>query len=465
MKIFRQNKNKRKTKQKLRKIKCRFNDDEAISSLPILRFNKTVIKYDLDNQMPIKQRKTPLDRNAKEKKDKYEYKKNYKNMPEYKTKWVDAYHLCEFYFRNKTKEELSKIFQQKVTNNTKSLWFPKTDKYSKTNYAVLGGDSYTNQYPIYVVSKGRHNNCKTSYHLSLMEIKHYVVVEPQDVELYKQNLNLEYATILELDMQYKTDYDLINNDIGKHNGTGPGAARNFCWDHSINLGAEYHWVFDDNTTGGFILLYQNYKIKMRTGAFFYSVEEMVKKYKNIAIAGLNYDFFAPATSNLPPYVLNTRIYSYLLIRNDIPYRWRGRYNEDTDLSVRALKQNWCTIQFNSFLAGKANTQTVKGGNTDEFYDKEGTLNKSRMLFYAHPDITKLVWKFGRYHHYINYDIFKQKLQLNDDIDLNNYDAINNYDMKIIEIEPDDFDKQKSYLTDKYKDKLTNYVQPIFRKYE
>jgi len=44
-----------------------------------------------------------------------------------------------------------------------------------------------------------------------------------------------------------------------------------------------------------------------------------------------------------------------LIRNDVPYRWRGRYNEDTDLSLRMLKDRWCTIQFNAFLQGKAAT--------------------------------------------------------------------------------------------------------------
>lgn len=32
-----------------------------------------------------------------------------------------------------------------------------------------------------------------------------------------------------------------------------------------------------------------------------------------------------------------RAFPCILIQNDIPFRWRGRYNEDTDLSLRALK--------------------------------------------------------------------------------------------------------------------------------
>ena len=114
------------------------------------------------------------------------------------------------------------------------------------------------------------------------------------------------------------------------------------------------------------------------------------------------------------YGMNTRIYSFLLIRNDIPYRWRGRYNEDTDLSLRVLKDGWCTVQFNAYLAAKITTQKVKGGNTEEFYAKEGTLNKSKMLEDMHPDVAKVVWKFSRWHHEVDYSGFKQELKIKDE---------------------------------------------------
>ena len=50
---------------------------------------------------------------------------------------------------------------------------------------------------------------------------------------------------------------------------------------------------------------------------------------------------------------------------------------------------------NEFLAEKAGTQTVKGGNTDEFYAKEGTKNKSKMLVDMHPDVARETFRFGR----------------------------------------------------------------------
>ncbi len=70
------------------------------------------------------------------------------------------------------------------------------------------------------------------------------------------------------------------------------------------------------------------------------------------------------------------------------------------------KAGWCTIQFNAFLQNKLWTQRIKGGNTAEFYEKEGTRPKSEILKQLHPDITNIVWRFGRVHHYVDYSRFK-----------------------------------------------------------
>ena len=120
----------------------------------------------------------------------------------------------------------------------------------------------------------------------------------------------------------------------------------------------------------------------------------------------------------------------LLIRNDIPYRWRARYNEDTDLSLRVLKDGWCTVQFNAFIQEKATTQTMKGGN-EEIY-KNGTLDKSKMLAKLHPDVAEVVWKFNRWHHKVDYKPFK-KNKLKKKKGLKIKKGINNYGMKVVKI--------------------------------
>jgi hypothetical protein len=138
------------------------------------------------------------------------------------------------------------------------------------------------------------------------------------------------------------------------------------------------------------------------------MEEFVDRYENIAIAGPNYMGFAVARYKLPPFILNTRIYSMLLINNKIPYRWRGKYNEDTDLSLRALKDGWCTVQFYAFLGDKVATLTMKGGNTDTVYNTgDKRLEFAKSLCEQHPDVAKLVWRYDRWHHQVNYAPFKK----------------------------------------------------------
>ena len=76
------------------------------------------------------------------------------------------------------------------------------------------------------------------------------------------------------------------------------------------------------------------------------------------------------------------------------------------MSLDMLKAGWCTIQFNAFLQEKMATQTLIGGNTTEIY-QDGTFEKSKMLANEHPDVSKVVWKFGRVHHHVNYNSFKR----------------------------------------------------------
>ena len=282
------------------------------------------------------------------------------------------------------------------------------------------------EYPIYIVSKGRWDTRLTSKALEKANIPYYIIIEKQEYQDYANVIDPK--KILILPTEYQDKYDTCD-DLGSSKSKGPGPARNYAWEHSIALGAKWHWVMDDNIKV-FNRLNRNKMVQVTSGAIFKASEDFVNRYENVAISGFNYDFFVQSKQQHPPYILNTRIYSCLLIRNDIPYRWRGRYNEDTDLSLRALKDKFCTIQFNTFLQEKAQTQTIKGGNTQEFYEKEGTLPKSKMLEDLHPDVAKVVWKFNRWHHHVDYRSFK-KNRLIKKQGLVVPDVVNNYGMKLI----------------------------------
>lgn len=267
------------------------------------------------------------------------------------------------------------------------------------------------KYPIYVISKGRWQNRLTIRALDKMNVSYKLVIEPQEYDLYAQYV----------------DKDKILTLPFSNLGQGSIPARNWVWEHSISIGAEKHWILDDNIED-FNRLNLNMKPRVRTGAMFAAAEDFVDRYKNIALAGFNYYSFAKATEPVPPFHLNTRIYSCILIRNDIPYRWRGIYNEDTDLSLRVLKDGWCTVLFNAFLCGKVTTLRMKGGNTDELYKDDGRKKMAEALVEMHPDVTKVVWKFNRWHHQVDYSGFKNnKLAFKDDyvvkLGVNNFGMI------------------------------------------
>jgi hypothetical protein len=286
------------------------------------------------------------------------------------------------------------------------------------------------QFPLYIPSKGRSEYMMTSKTLTAMGIRHNIVVEPQELDAYRKavrELKL-LTTVIPLDMSYKTKYELCDN-FGLTKSTGSGPARNFIWDHSIEAGYPWHWIMDDNIRD-FYRLHRNLKSRCYSGGAFKAMEDFLLRYKNISMGGPNYELFVPRKSKHPPFVLNTKIYSCNLIRNDLPFRWRGRYNEDVILSLDMLKAGWCTVQFNAFLQDKVATQTMKGGNTTELYHAEGTVKKgsnysdkgtiakSQMLVNEHPDVAKVVWKFGRVHHHVDYSGFKnQKLIRKDNLSI------------------------------------------------
>lgn len=257
-------------------------------------------------------------------------------------------------------------------------------------------------FPLYIVSKGRHDSRLTAKTLDAMGVPFRIVVEEQERDAYASVI--DPARVLVLDPDYQRRYETCD-DLGDTKGKGPGAARNFVWDHAISEGHKWHWVMDDNIDG-FYRCNRNSKILVATGAIFRAMEEFCLRYRNVAMAGPNYEMFVLRRSKYPPFITNTRIYSCNLIRNDVPFRWRGRYNEDTDLSLRMLKAGWVTVQFNAFLQHKKATQRLAGGNTAEFYAKEGTLAKSQMQVALHPDVSRLKWRFNRWHHIVDYRPFR-----------------------------------------------------------
>jgi hypothetical protein len=275
----------------------------------------------------------------------------------------------------------------------KSIWYPKME-YLQQSKKSSSTSVTQGSYPIYVISKGRWETGQTVKTLQKLGIAFKLVVEPQEREHYIWQAGEENVLALPF----------------SNLGQGSIPARNWCWEHAKSLNFSYHWIMDDNIDG-FYKLNNNLKIKIIDENPFQQMENFVTRFSNVALAGPQYEFFACRRSEYAPFRLNTRIYSCILIKNDLPYGWRGRYNEDTDLSLRALKDSWCTVLFNFFLIKKMPTMKMKGGNTDELYKKDGRRKMAESLKEQHPDIVTITEKWGRFQHQVNYTGFTQELKL------------------------------------------------------
>lgn len=317
---------------------------------------------------------------------------HWNGMPEFVQRDEGSFDSILVHFRNREDRRKFLELMGESPTRVKSIWYPRMDYLRQSAVGAPPVVVAPNRYPVYVISKGRWESRLTSKTLEQLGIPYHIVVEPQEREAYAAVI--DPAKILVLPF----------SDLGQ----GSIPARNWVWDHAAASGAARHWILDDNIDG-FYRLNRNLKTKIVDYNPFSYIEEFADRYTNVALAGMNYEFFAPRREKQPPFRLNTRVYSCILIRNDLPHRWRGRYNEDTDLSIRVLKDGWCTVLFQAYLCKKMPTMTMGGGNTDELYVGDGRLVMAESLRDQHPDIVTVTTKWGRPQHQVDYSGFRKNV--------------------------------------------------------
>ncbi len=246
------------------------------------------------------------------------------------------------------------------------------------------------KYPIFIPSKGRHESPYTIRAFEQIGVLFHLVVQPQEYDRYAAVVRDPSCIIV------------LPSEI---DGLVP--TRNWIWDYAQSLGTPRFWTFDDNIRQ-FYRFHKRKRIRCRDGVFLSALEDWTDRYANMAISGMQYSMFGTTkpTKTLPPLLMNTRIYSNMLIKTDIPYRNRGIYNDDTDLCLRVLKDGWCTALFYAFLIDKLETMQVKGGNTP-IYQDDGRLKMAQSLQQQHPDVVKITQKWGRWQHQVDYRPFKK----------------------------------------------------------
>jgi hypothetical protein len=250
------------------------------------------------------------------------------------------------------------------------------------------------EFPIYIISKGRFRTTLTADNFEIAGLDYFIAVEPQEYEQYCQKLGEK--RVLKLPFS--------------NLGVGSFPARNFCWEHAKANGYKYHWLFDDNILN-FDKWVDGKRIKwVNINTALLYVERFVKK-ENIDIGGFEETNFSVKPPK-KPFKINCHVYSAMLIKNDLPYRWRLKYNEDVDLCLQVLHNGGTTASCVYYLADKVSTSDkMKGGNQDELYkgnDPKKKLLKAKMLEKVWPQYAKTVIRFNRIHHFVDWRVFSKK---------------------------------------------------------
>lgn len=326
----------------------------------------------------------------------------WRGMPEFVQEDLAPRHSIQVDFATRSDvDAFAKLVGQTITptgKRTRCVWYPETEIGRMSGRRYVTESPVNPRYPVYIISKGRYEKRLTADSLERMGVPYHIVVEPQEQELYAAHIDRRKILVLPF----------------SNLGQGSIPARNWVWEHAKASGAARHWILDDNIDG-FYRLNRNLKLPCATGAIFRAAEHFTDRFENVAISGFHYFMFASRKTKMPPFTLNSRVYSMILIRNDLPHRWRGRYNEDTDLSLRVLKDGLCTVLFTAFLGMKTTTMTMKGGNTEELYagtnagakENDGRWKMAQSLVDQHPDVTKITWKWGRWQHHVDYSQFRK----------------------------------------------------------
>jgi hypothetical protein len=276
------------------------------------------------------------------------------------------------------------------------------------------------KYPVFIPTKGRFSNPLTIKAFDILDVAYKAVIEEQEYDDYVAVIDPKKIIVL------------------PHRDKGLTVTRNWIWDYAMEKGFKRFWTFDDNIRD-FYRLHKNIKWRFRTKTFLRVIEDFADRYTNVPIVGMEYEMFRPRKEKTAPYRLNARVYSNMLIEakakdsNGNYYRNECFYNDDTDLCIRVLKDGYCTILFQTFLADKMPTMQHAGGMTDYYNKTDKRKQFAQELIDKHPDIVKMVWRYNRWHHEVDYRSFRRnKLIMKPN--LNIPEGVNNYGMILKTIE-------------------------------
>lgn len=276
-------------------------------------------------------------------------------------------------------------------------------------------------WPIFIPSRGRATRGGTFELLRKRGIPNpmKIIVEEDEYDRYSERF--KPGIVVVMPDRLKNEYDPCDG-LGRQFSLGSGPARNYAWELAEKMGAKWHWTIDDNVCaiaefgdhirnraqpGSSDSLFSGYDYHPGP-EWMPNMERYITGWRNVAMGGPHSVGFVVRVHKYSMAVPNSRIYSFNLIRTAAPFRWRGRYNEDTILSLDMITKGWRTILCRRWLMQKPDPKAARkigGGNAELLYSS-GTGPKSRLLARLYPKHVKVIQRFGRIHHFVDWQKFK-----------------------------------------------------------
>ncbi len=183
-------------------------------------------------------------------------------------------------------------------------------------------------YKINVLSLGRYEDTTGFTHLLLCKMKlyHYLFIEVDEVDKYKNWVNRDYCKVV-----------VCKNYSKLEDGGTP--MRNKLIEYWVDRGEDFIWMLDDNIKY-FTRNHMGMKFRFHSPKMFEVIETFCNRYSNIGVVSL-YDDQMQASKE--PLQLNTQCFSALFINITTGIRFRFKYNEDHLFTVDNICNGYVSI--------------------------------------------------------------------------------------------------------------------------
>lgn len=287
-------------------------------------------------------------------------------------------------------------------------------------------------YNIYVPSYGRSHQILSSGTVGMLQEFNvenwYVAIDPSQYEAYSKVIEKKHIIIRDISFRDESVTDITTSLASPNYTHGTAGIYNFLLSFSRSLGEAKYWTMDDDIVGIAMKakkgdenmkaddvydkndFYRCSKIVEDYGfdykKFMKSLEDTSDKARNPGFVALEKFGLVFA---LPIYwKLGTRAYSYYLTDNSSQINHIGALNNDVTTSIEVSKRGFVNMLFEGICYNSLPTQA--GGGLTEQYKRWGTLEKSKRLVKVSPQCAKIVDRYSRVHHSVDYNAYnKQRL--------------------------------------------------------